>query len=496
MIWLLWLFLMGVLTYSIVRRVTGITRTSVWLLWLVAMAPAIALTAWMFFSNGSRVAAPIVLLVCLGSFSLYLYLVQRGRIVAPPAPPVANSAESPTPGAVPPPTADGPITRPIDKTEESQLKNCFPWSVYYLQNIEYRPQAVICRGQLRTTPDAAYQTIQANIQTQFGDRFFVVFQEGNNNKPFFALVPNPQASAEAKRQRSALTRPGIALLLAGLTGLTTTIAGLEMTHEVKTFSWAMLPAGLVYAAAIMGFFGVREIGHYWTARAYRIASTLPYFIPVIPFLLMPIGTFGAFIHLRSPIPHRKALFDFGVIGPAAGLIVAIPLLILGLTQSTVVALPEQTHSLLSFQALDPKLSWLLAGFSKMAMGSNLIADRAIKLHPIAVAGWVGVIFTAFNLMPVGQLDGGRMVHAMFGQRTGAIIGHVSRFLLLLLALVPPHHLLVLALMLFFLPATDEPALNDVTELDNTRDWVGLLMLLALLVIVLPVPKAVAKGLGL
>ena len=482
---------MGLITYYIVQRVTGITRTSVWLLWLVAMVPALVLTGWTIASNGGKISPPIVILVCVSSFSLYLYLVQRGRIAPPPDNvPLVPARSRPDPNPEPAPL------RPIDKIEEGYLQNCFPWSVYYLQHIEYRPQAVICRGQLRTTPEAAYQTIQANIQTQFGDRFFVVFQEGANNKPFFALVPNPRANGEAKRQRPALTRPGIALLLALMALVTTTLAGIEMVHPPSTPSWQLLPLGLPYAFAIMGFFGLRELGHYWTARSYRIATTLPYFIPVIPFPLLPLGTVGAFIQLRSPIPHRKALFDMGVIGPVAGLIVALPLLILGLTQSSVVALPAASTSLLNFQALDPKFSLVLAVLGKLTLGSSLMAQHAIKLHPIAVAGWLGVLFTAFNLMPVGQLDGGRMIHAMFGQRTGALIGQIARILLLLLSIVPPHHLLLWAILLFLLPVTDEPALNDVTELDNTRDWIGLLLLASLILIVLPAPRMVLGWLGL
>ncbi len=486
---------MGLITYYIVRRVTGITRTSVWLLWLVAMAPAIVLTLWTIASHGGKIAPAIVILVCLSSFSLYVYLVQRGRIVAPPTARAPLPPAPPSSPPSPPPDESIPL-RPIDKLEEGQLQNCFPWSVYYLQNIEYRPQAVICRGQLRTTPETAYQTIQANIQTQFGDRFFVVFQEGTNSKPFFALVPNPQAFPATKRRRPALTRPGIALLLAVMTLITTTIAGVEMTHPPGALSWQLLPWGFPYALAIMGFLGLRELGHYWTARAYRIATTLPYFIPVIPFPLLPLGTIGAFVQLRSPIPHRKALFDIGVIGPVAGLIVALPLLILGLTQSSVVALTQPHTSLLDFHALDPKFSLVLAVLGKLTLGSSLVANQAIKLHPIAVAGWLGILFTAFNLMPVGQLDGGRMVHAMFGQRTGALIGQIARVLLLLLSIVPPHHLLLWAILLFLLPATDEPALNDVTELDPTRDGVGLLLLAGLLLIVLPAPKIVLGWLGL
>ena len=145
--------------------------------------------------------------------------------------------------------------------------------------------------------------------------------------------------------------------------------------------------------------------------------------------------------------------------------------------------------------MNPKYSLVLAGLGKLALGNQLVAAKAINLHPIAVAGWIGVLFSAFNLMPVGQLDGGRMVHAMFGQRTGAAIGQISRLLLLILSFAQ-QHLLLWAILLLLLPATDEPALNDVTELDNSRDMIGLLALALVLLIILPAPKVVLAWLSL
>jgi membrane-associated protease RseP (regulator of RpoE activity) len=150
--------------------------------------------------------------------------------------------------------------------------------------------------------------------------------------------------------------------------------------------------------------------------------------------------------------------------------------------------------LLDINALNPGSSLLLAVFSKLALGSALTATTAIKLHPVAVAGCLGLIVTALNLMPVGQLDGGHIVHAMFGQRAGAAIGQIARLLVLALALIQSQ-LLLWAIILFFMPIVDEPALNDVSELDNQRDLWGLLALGLLLLIILPAPKAVIQLLG-
>ncbi len=484
------LLLLGLFTYLIVRRsVAGITRTPVWLLWLVLMAPALIWSAWTA-KYGSDQPMPTALV--LGPFVIcpviYWLLIQWGRRESNP--PSSAQAQTQAPESQPSAeaTPEPSKLRPIDQTEETQLRNCFPWSVYYIHNIEYRSQAVICRGQLRTTPTVAYQRIRENIEAQFGDRFLVVFQEGLNGKPFFALVPNPQSSA-ARRYTQPLTRPVLALALLAATLFTTTLIGVEIAGaniEALESNPAVLVNGLPYALALMTILAIHELGHYLTARFYKIRSTLPYFIPV-PFFL---GTFGAFIQMRSPVPNRKALFDVSIAGPLAGFVVTLPVLMWGLAHSTVVPLPTQPR-MLDPNALNPSYSLLLALLSKLALGAQLTANQAIDLHPVALAGFLGLVVTALNLMPVGQLDGGHIVHAMFGQRTAVAIGQIARLLLLGLSLVQSGFLLW-AIILFFMPIADEPALNDVSELDNGRDILGLLALGLLVLIILPAPKVIAQ----
>ena len=250
----IWLFVLGLITYFIVQRVTGITRTPVWALWLVAMMPAFSLTAWAIaFGTQRRMPFELAVLLFVGCLALYLYLIQKGRIAPTSAINTASQTPASTPETLSEQPAEIPVSRPINKAEETSLQSCFPWSVYYLQNVEYRPQAVICRGQLRTAPEVAYKTIQENVAGKFGDRFFVVFQEGLNEKPFFALVPNSQASIEA-RQNQRLTRPGVALGLAAMTLLTTTLAGLEIVGKQPTLEPSVLVQGLALRAGNHGIF--------------------------------------------------------------------------------------------------------------------------------------------------------------------------------------------------------------------------------------------------
>jgi membrane-associated protease RseP (regulator of RpoE activity) len=482
------LLLLGLFTYLMVQRsVANITKTPVWLLWLVLMTPALLLTGWTLMYGAKQTPPPSLIVwpsvICL---LLYWLLFQWGRQTPKDTQTQAQTLEL---QSATHPTAEPVTVRPIELTEETQLRNCFPWSVYYIQNIEYRPQAVICRGQLRSSPTEAYQKIKANIESQFGDRFLLIFQEGFNGKPFFILTPNTQAAKADTRNPEQLTRPGLALLLLLGTLVTTTFVGVKMA-DVDLATWQSNPAGLLkglpYALGLMTILGIHELGHYLTARFYKIRSTLPYFIPM-PFFL---GTFGAFIQMRSPIPNRKALFDVSIAGPLAGFVATLPLLIWGLAHSEVVALGEK-NGLLNPDALNPKYSILIALLSKLALGSQLTSQSAIDLHPVATAGFLGLIVTALNLMPVGQLDGGHIVHAMFGQRTAMVIGQIARLLLLLLSLVQSEFFLW-AIILLFIPLIDEPALNDVTELDNKRDIWGLAAMGLLVLIILPLPQAIAR----
>ncbi|MGF1604589.1 MAG: site-2 protease family protein [Thermosynechococcaceae cyanobacterium] len=470
MIWLS-LLLLGILPYFIVKySVVYVTHTPWWLLWGVLMAPAVMMATWASaMGTEEPIPPPLVIAAFVISSVLYISLVRMN----PKQPASAKATPAP------------PELLSLNKDEESQLRVCFPWSIYFLQEVECKPQAIICRGQLRAETKLAYETVRDNVQTQFGDRYLVIFQIGAKNQPFFALVPNPDRDRPQKK----LTYPGLALGLFALTLVTTTFAGTELVKTELTRQAATNPqvlwAGLPYAIAILLILGVHEFGHYFTARYYKIKATLPYFIP-LPF---SFGTFGAFIQMRSPMPNRVALFDVGIAGPIAGLVATLPLLIWGLLHSSLTGLPANPN-VLDLHAFNPSVSVLFALISKAVFQADLTMAQVIDLHPVAIAGWLGLIVTAFNLMPIGQLDGGHIVHAMFGHRQGIMIGQIARLLILLLSLIQPL-LLVWAFILLWFPVADQPALNDVSELDNRRDFMGLVSLGVMLLIILPLPHSIA-----
>jgi membrane-associated protease RseP (regulator of RpoE activity) len=486
----LFLFLLGFITYFVVKSsAANVTRTPVWLLWFVLMIPALIWTLWSVVYGEDQ---PLPLLLILGPFlvcpGLYWWLVQKGRIT-----PEKKEETSPNPGSEEDKTTTDTKIRPINVQEEKSLRDCFPWGVYYLQQLDYRPQAILCRGKLQTAPEMAYERIKDNVENVFGDRFLVLFQESLQGQPFFALIPNPVTESQPETTSEPLSRPWIALALLVMTIFTTTLIGAEMSGVTSKELQAdpmVLGQGLPYALGIISILGIHELSHYLTAIYYKVRTTLPYFIP-IPFFL---GTFGAFIQMKSPVPHRRALFDVAIAGPLGGLVIALPLLYWGLSQSSVVPISSQ-GTLIQFQALDPRFSVLLSLISKLALGATLKPGMALDLHPLAIAGYIGIIVTALNLMPFGQLDGGHIIHAMLGQRVAIIVGQMTRIVVVILAFIRRDFFLW-AIILLLMPVSDQPALNDVTELDNRRDFLGIFAMVILVSILLPLPKVVAAWLGI
>ncbi|MHB8604668.1 MAG: site-2 protease family protein [Thermoplasmatota archaeon] len=296
------------------------------------------------------------------------------------------------------------------------------------------------------------------------------------------------------------------LVLFALTWITTTIAGASAwffyansslaVSKLTTaqyfgmlFSATNLANGFLYfALPLMLILGIHEMGHYVMTKRHGMAASLPFFIPLPPFLSgVEIGTLGAFISMREPMPNKKALLDIGVAGPIAGFVVAIPVLLIGmvLMKTNPVIAPATAGSTVTIGT--PLLyDWLAAPFQ--FTGNEVI-------HPTAFAGWVGLFVTAINLLPAGQLDGGHMASAMFGDKARYLSYAVVAVLLVLGIGVPPLHIaayggwLVFALLIAFLGIQHPPTLNNVTELDRGRFLLGLATFAIFVVCFTPVPYA-------
>jgi membrane-associated protease RseP (regulator of RpoE activity) len=168
---------------------------------------------------------------------------------------------------------------------------------------------------------------------------------------------------------------------------------------------------LWYSVAVLLILGCHELGHYLACRYYDVDASLPFFLPA-PLPLT--GTLGAFIKIREPIPTKRMLFDIGIAGPIAGFAVAVTALLLGVSMSKLV--PEMTRlppGAIAYNFGDPLLMKLV----EKALWGTLPSGFTLNLHPIAFAAWFGLLATALNLFPIGQLDGGHISYAVFGPRS-------------------------------------------------------------------------------
>ena len=251
----------------------------------------------------------------------------------------------------------------------------------------------------------------------------------------------------------------------------------DFTTEVPPV--AML-SGAWYSLTILAILGTHELGHYFACRYYRVDASLPYFLPVP----LPTGTFGAFIRIRQRIPTKAMLFDIGAAGPIAGFVVAVPALFAGVALSRVTPLPPlDTVGLISLgePLLFRAAAWLVWG--------ALPEGHAINLHPMGFAAWFGLLMTALNLFPVGQLDGGHISYAALGARSTALtLGSVA--VVVALTFVSLSWLLwavLMVAMLVVLGPRHPRTLDDHVPLDRRRRWIALATAVIFLLCFTPAP---------
>ena len=228
---------------------------------------------------------------------------------------------------------------------------------------------------------------------------------------------------------------------------------------------------VAFAIALLSIIGTHELAHFFAARRHGVDATLPYFIPA-PTM---IGTFGALINVKSPIPTRRALFDLGYSGPLAGFIVAIPVLLIGLKFSTVASNPDAAMVFI------PPLIMQLFTY---LVAPAATAEQVIMLHPVAFAGWVGILVTMLNLMPVAFLDGGHISRSLFGQK---IHGFVSILGIMVTIILGWYVMAALMIFIMFMNKNHPGALDNVVPIDHNRKIIAVVILIIFILCLSPVP---------
>jgi membrane-associated protease RseP (regulator of RpoE activity) len=301
--------------------------------------------------------------------------------------------------------------------------------------------------------------------------------------PSLLWFPNEQ---EQTKKRVWARIPVTHLLFFLATLATTTFYG-ALHHNVNLLEepWKFYQ-GFPFSLTLLAILGTHEFGHYYMARHHGVPVTLPYFIPA-PTL---IGTFGAFIRIKSIVPSRGALFDIGVAGPIAGFVVAVPAIVVGLTLSDVRPAAELT-------GIGLGSSLLFNGLVHVFLGVTPSAYDVI-LHPMAFAGWIGFLVTAFNLIPAGQLDGGHIVYSLVGR------WHRLVTILCALALLPMGWYWpgwwIWAFMIFVFSGphiarrqgwrfafAHPPLLDESAPLSRAQKWVAVAALVILVLTFSPIP---------
>jgi membrane-associated protease RseP (regulator of RpoE activity) len=257
--------------------------------------------------------------------------------------------------------------------------------------------------------------------------------------------------------------------------------------------------GIPFALSLLGILLAHELGHYFMSRHHKTPASLPYFIP---FPLSPLGTMGAAILMRGTPKNKRVLFDIGVAGPISGLVVAIPVLLFGLSLSTLGTIEPNPNGFLEGNSLlyllakfvtfgqllpspaEPQgiLYWLQYFFTGRPVP---FGGLDVFIHPVAFAGWAGILVTALNLIPAGTLDGGHVIYALFGDKAKKAFPFIIGLLVLLGIFWSGWWLW--AVMLFWLGRVNAEPLDQITTLDPTRRLVALAMIFIFVLVFMPVP---------
>lgn len=265
------------------------------------------------------------------------------------------------------------------------------------------------------------------------------------------------------------------LFLFVLTFLSTVFAGALQVGVNILEEPEKIYKGLPFSLTLMSILLAHELSHYVASRKHKVKATLPYFIPA-PTL---IGTFGAFIKMKSPVTTRKALLDIGVSGPLAGFIISVAVSIIGLSFSKVVTIQEAKGAIsLGDSLLFSTLSRLILDYQP--------GSQDILLHPVAFAGWIGFFVTSLNLLPVGQLDGGHIAYALFGEKH-AYFSKVLIPIMFLLGLLLWEGWAIWSVLLLILGLKHPPVFYSEVPLDGKRKFIGWLGFLIFFITFIPVP---------
>ncbi len=460
--------------------------------WLQSVA---LMVPWLLFfalaAAGIYLNVVTILFLFLVSTGLYIILGRQLRAMA--------DQETPTPldqptqsDNTPLPTEETPNTEAVSPTPDTQaesstaiatedlttIQGIFGIDTFFATETLPYQEGVIFKGNLRTDPETAYTRLSGNLKEKMGDRFHLFMVENPDEKPVVIILPrknDPQAAT--------IPQKVLAIVLLVVTIATSFEAG-GILLGFDFFTAPMrYPEILPIVIGLSCILAIHEIGHQVMAQRHQVKFGWPFFIPTVQ-----IGTFGAFNRFESVIPNRTALFDVAFAGPAAGGLLSLSMLLTGLVLS-------HPGSLFQIPTTFFQGSVLVGTLARAVLGSQM-QQSIVDIHPLTVVGWLGLVITAINLMPAGQLDGGRIVQAIYGRQIAGRATLATFIVLAIAAFVNSLALYWAVVILILQRNLERPSLNELIEPNDTRAALALLVLFLMIATLFPLTPTLASHLGI
>lgn len=494
----------GVMGWGFNRaRTYGKLGILAWLQSIVLMVPWLLFFG--LFAAGIYLNIVSILFLLVASAGLYIYLGKRlrdegqsailqerakkllsdqGESTEPnekseeQAPETSQSQPSPTDGTNPPASE----VVPIPPEDLKLLQGIFGVDTFFAtETIPYQ-EGVIFKGNMRgSSPEEVYSRLSTAVQERLEDRYRLFLVESPEEKPVVIVLPSsndPQPATLAQKILSVVLLVATIATTLEASGL---LLNFDFFQNLQRFR-EVLPI----SAGIWTVLAAHELGHWWQATRYQVRLSWPFLIPS-----WQIASFGAITRFESLLPNRTALFDISFAGPAAGGIVSLLMLIMGFLlshQGSEFQMPVQF-----FQGS------ILVGILARVFLGDALQGNLVDVHPLTIIGWLGLVVTALNVMPAGQLDGGRFVQAIYGRKTARRTTIATLIILGIVALANPANPIVLywAIVILFLQrGLERPSLNEITEPDDTRAILGLVALFLMAATLIPFTPALAIRLGI
>ncbi|ABA20694.1 Peptidase M50 [Trichormus variabilis ATCC 29413] len=453
-----------------------------WLQSVVLMAPWLLFFG--LFAAGIYINIVGILFLVVGSAGLYIYLGRQLRSLGQDAILKQRATErlaaesSPAPENIPQPVGVVVEIMPIPEEDLNVIKGIFGIDTFFATETIAYQEGAIFKGNLRGEPQEVHTRLSKSLQDKLGDKYRLFLVENTDTKPVVIVLP----STNDPRPTTLPQKAFAAILAIATIGTSLETAGLLLNFDLFSTP-ARLQEALPIGVGIFAILVAHEIGHWLVARRHQVRLSWPFFLPAVQ-----IGSFGAITRFESLLPNRSVLFDIAVAGPIAGGIVSLLMLIVGLLlshQGSLFQLPNQF-----FQG-----SILVGSLARVVLGSAL-QSPLVNVHPLVIIGWLGLVITALNLMPAGSLDGGRIIQAIYGRKTA---GRATFATLIVLALVSLGNALAMywAIVILFLQRDlERPNLNEISEPDDARAALCLLVLFLMITTLLPLTPALAGRLGI